>query len=205
MKLVPFLVALAILPGVEALAAPNTYTFNGSFVSAGQLDPSGNYTSVYVATNRESVPPTERTTYMEIAKRTCDADACVEVVAYGFIPNEDFNYTATSAELATTIVPSADLEVRASRVELGTGIVTELPPPTGPVSVSFRKSRSFTQSQHGVVTRTTGSVSVKQVGASTRSSALASGSILGTPAPSKGEMGTGRGITISVSRGGATP
>jgi len=203
MKIVPFLVVLAILPSVDALGASDTYRFDGYFVTSALLEPTGNFTSLYVATNRESAPPAQRTTYLELSKRTCDEAACIDVVAFGFIPNEHFTYNATQAELATTISPSADLEVHATRVDIGTGVVTELPAPTGPVSASFRKSRSYSQSQDGIVTRTSGGVTVKQVGFSTKSSALASGSILGTPLPPKGEIGSGRGITLSVSRGGA--
>lgn len=203
MKVVPFIVGLAILPGVDALAASNTYTINGDFVTASHA---GNgYTYAYVATSRESAGAPQRTTYMAVAKQTCDAVACVEVVVFGFIPNEHFWFTTTHAELATTITPGPDLEIRARRVEIGTGTVTELPPPTGQVSMSFRKTRTFSQSQHGVVTRSHGGFTFKEVGFSTRASALASGSLLGTPISAKGEIGSAQGTTISVSRGTETP
>lgn len=205
MKVVPLLVSLAILPAAEASAAPDNYRFSGSFVDASQAEPSGAYTTIYVATNRENAPPSQRTTYLEVATRTCDQFACDEIVVFGNIPNEDFTYAPSHAELATTIAPSADLEVRATRVEIGTGIVTALPPPTGPLTASFHKSRIFSQSQRGTISRTSGGVTVKETGSSTRTAATLTGSFLGTPLPSKGEIGSAQGMTHTLDHDGGTP
>lgn len=204
MKVLPLIIAFGILYGTGAVAAPDNYTFSGGFVASNYVGPKG-YTSVYILTNRQSAAPKEKTTYMVLAKQTCDEVACVEVVAYGLIPNDDFFYTTTYAELSTTIVPSADLETRAIRVEIGTGVTTQLPPPSGDVSLSFRATRAVTQSYHGSVTRSSGGVTIKEIGFDKRTSALVSGAILETQVLQKGEIASGHGKTITVSTGVPTP
>jgi hypothetical protein len=197
------LVATTLAASAAEAAAVAHFTAKGGFASAYFLDTTtGAYGGLFVW---QGGAPNSPQTFVSFYEGKCDdvTAECSGITGYGLIPNRDFSVQAPTkaATLDTDTVGNPNFYAYQWTYNYVDFTYTETQIPGGRLAFSFQKSGISSYTFQGTTTITYLNTVSKQVGRSTSSDAVASGTLFGSLVSiNYASIGTNHGTSIDITR-----